>query len=172
MQYISWGFTNGDRDGQYCTDLYSSLYLSTHCTLWHKSRLFLHSIIDCSDYMLWHSQKCCNMKSLHSIKTQKMTNIQLNNHHHGNLKIHVGGVLVLLICTGKLVWSSLVMLRLNKYLNRGKCLTTFHVWSMNCQLFHHLHSWWIYYIEQLTEEGSAIHFSAPITLLAVITQSQ
>jgi len=28
---------------------------------------------------------------------------QLNKHHHGNVKIHVGGVLVLLICTGKLV---------------------------------------------------------------------
>ena len=43
---------------------------------------------------------------------------------------------------------------------------------MNCQLFHHLHNWWIYYIEQLTEEGLAIRFSALITLLAVIIQSQ
>jgi len=170
MHYISRGFTNGDRDGQYCADLHSSLYLNTRRTLWHKKRLFLHSIIDCSDYVLWHSEllehevttQCKNTKDDH----------QLNSHQHGNLKIHVGGVLVLLICTGKLVWSSLVMLRLNKCSNHGKFLTTFHVWSMNCQLFHPLHNWWIYYIEQLTEEGLAIHFSAPITLLAVITQSQ
>jgi hypothetical protein len=42
----------------------------------------------------------------HEITTQRKNpknDHQLNNHHHENLKIHVGGVLVLLICTGKLV---------------------------------------------------------------------
>lgn len=81
-------------------------------------------------------------------------------------------IIFLLILAGKLVWSSLEMLLLSKYSNHGKYLTTFHVWNMNWQVSHHMHDCWIYYIEQLIEQGLAIHSSALTTLLVVTVQNQ
>lgn len=88
------------------------------------------------------------------------------------LIVYLRNVLVMWICTGKLVWSSLVMLLLSKYSNHGKYLTTFHAWSMNWLAFHHTHGCWTCCIEQPIELGLEIHFSALTILLVVTAQNQ